>query len=74
MIEARNTDLLKDFGSNKKFITKHPVKFTALLYLKEALLSESYEGCAEFIEIAKEFGAQDFEVQYILEDPRRKPT
>ena len=46
---------------------------TALLYLKEALLNEVYENCALAIEIAKEFGAEDFEIQNLLEDPRRKP-
>ena len=54
--------------------SKHPVKLTALLYLKEALLDEVYEECAGAIEIAREFGAEDFEVQNLLEDPRRKPV
>ncbi len=70
MIEARN--LKKEFTFRR--IQKNPVKLTALLYLKEALLNEQYENCREFIEIAKEFGAQDFEVQYLLEDARRVPT
>ena len=52
----------------------HPVKMTALTYLREALLSEAYEGCPLLIEIAKEFGAEDFEIQDLLEDPRRKPN
>ncbi len=69
MIEAQNVQ-----QGSKKWITKDPVKLTALLYLKEALLNQEYEVCREFIEIAKEFGAQDFEIQYLLEDPRRKPT
>ena len=54
-------------------IKKHPVKFTALLYLREALLAERYENCAEIIAVAKEFGAEPFEVQYLLEDVRRVP-
>ena len=54
-------------------IKKHPVKLTALLYLREALLAERYEECAELIAVAKEFGAELFEVQYLLEDPRREP-
>ena len=53
---------------------KNPVKLTALLYLREALLNERYEECADFIAIAKEFGAEPFEIQYLLEDPRRKPS
>ena len=55
-------------------VRRDPVKLTALLYLKDALLGERYEECAEFIAVAREFGAQPFEVQYLLEDPRRKPS
>lgn len=57
----------------RRLAVKHPVKLTALLYLKEALLRENYEICAEVITTAKEFGAADFEVQDLLEDPRRRP-
>lgn len=52
---------------------KHPVGFTALVYLKEALLRERYENCAEVIAIAKEFGAENYQIQALLEDPRRSP-
>ncbi len=52
---------------------RDPVKLTALLYLREALLQERYEDCAEFIAIATEFGAQATEVFRLLEDPRRQP-
>ena len=52
----------------------HPLKTTALLYLKETLIREQYEKCAEIVALAKEFGAADFEVAYLLEDPRRNPT
>lgn len=71
MIDARNS---KENEVTLKKIEKNPVKLTALLYLKEALLNQQYENCREFIEIAKEFGAQDFEIQNLLEDPRRVPT
>ncbi len=54
-------------------IKKDPVKLTALLYLREALLEERYEECAEFIAIAVEFGARPFEIKNILEDRRRIP-
>ena len=54
--------------------SKHPVKVTALLYLKEALVYERYEECPIAIEIAREFGAEDFEIQDLLEDPRRSPV
>ncbi len=53
---------------------KHPVGFTALVYLKEALLRERYENCAQIIAIAKEFGAENYQVQNLLEDPRRSPS
>lgn len=52
---------------------KHPVKLTALLYLKEALRKERYEACPEIIAVAREFGAANFEIQDLLEDPRRHP-
>jgi len=52
---------------------KHPIKLTALLYLKEALLKQRYELCPEIIAVAKEYGAADFEVSDLLEDQRRKP-
>ena len=55
-------------------IGRHPVKLTALFYLREALLWERYEECAEFIAIAREFGAEPFEIQYLLEDARRLPA
>lgn len=58
----------------RRRVVKHPVKLTALLYLKEALSRENYEICSEVIATAKEFGAADFEVQDLLEDPRRVPT
>ncbi|MCM8775635.1 MAG: hypothetical protein NC930_04705 [Candidatus Omnitrophica bacterium] len=54
-------------------ISKNAVKLTALLYLREALLKEKYEECADLIAIAKEFGAGEFEIRYLLEDFRRIP-
>ncbi|MSR76639.1 MAG: hypothetical protein EXS63_00200 [Candidatus Omnitrophica bacterium] len=53
--------------------TKHPVKFTALIYLREALLQEKFEDCSLFIQIAYEFGARDHEIESLLEDARRMP-
>ena len=55
-------------------LCRDPVKLTALLYLKEALLQERYEECSEMIAIAQEFGAFPSEIQNLLEDPRRNPT
>lgn len=46
-----------------------PVKLTALLYLKEALLQERYEDCAEFVAVAREFGALPVEIRTVLENP-----
>ena len=54
--------------------TRDPVKLTALIYLREALIAERYEDCAEFIAIAEEFGALDGEIRILLEDPRRHPS
>ncbi len=58
-------------GSAKVY--KDPVRLTALLYLKEALLAERFEECREIIAIAYEFGATENDIQALLEDPRRKP-
>ena len=55
-------------------VYKDPLRLTALLYLKEALLTERYEDCAEIIFLAREFGAQKNEIHYLLEDPRRNPV
>lgn len=54
-------------------LNRDPVRVTALWYLKEALLEERYEECAEIIAIAYEFGARESEVEGLLEDPRRNP-
>ena len=52
----------------------HPVRLTALLYLKQALMKEQYEMCSDLIAIAREFGAKEVDIQNLLEDPRRNPT
>jgi len=52
---------------------KHPLRLTALFYLKDALRLEKYESCADIISVAKEFGATAPEIQRLLEDPRRTP-
>ena len=54
-------------------VGRHPLKLSALLALREALLQEKYEECADIVAIAKEFGAKNFEIYYLLEDPRRNP-
>ena len=54
--------------------SRHPLKLTALLYLKEALIREQYEKCPDIVALAQEFGAASFEIQDLLEDPRRSPS
>ncbi len=57
----------------RRIVARHPLKLTALLYLKEALIKERYETCTEIIRYARWFGASDFEISALLEDPRRSP-
>ena len=54
--------------------TRDPVRLTALIYLREALIEGRYEECSEIIAIAKEFGALNGEIRILLEDPRRHPA
>ena len=68
MLETLNVSQQK-----RRPVLKHPIKLTALLYLKEALAKQKYELCEEIISVAKEYGAADFEVRDLLEDPRRTP-
>jgi hypothetical protein len=49
------------------------IKTSALLDLKQAVLKENYEACANLIAIAREFGATRKEIENLLEDPRRAP-
>ena len=60
-------------GGTVHRVALHPVALTALIYLKEALLKERYEVCKDMISIALEFGVDEVEVKYLLEDPRRSP-
>ena len=52
----------------------NPVALTALLTLKEALLSENYEICKDVIATALEFGATQGQIFGLLEDVRRNPV
>lgn len=47
-------------------VKHHPVKVTALEYLREALSQERYEEMKEIAEIAKEFGATYWELHNVL--------
>ena len=69
MAQIGNSERIRDFP---RFF-RDPVKLTALLYLREALLTERYEDCAGYITVAKEFGAQKFEIRNLLENARRVP-
>lgn len=57
----------------RRRVVKHPIKLTALLYLKEALVNQRYEECPAILDVAREFGALEYEIQDLLEDPRRSP-
>ena len=65
-----NCDITKRYRRR----SRDPVKLTALIYLREALIAERYELCSEILAIAKEFGALDEEIRVLLEDPRRHPV
>lgn len=60
-------------GPTYLIVQKNPVKLTALLYFREALIKEQYEQLAELAQIAREFGAEELEIQELLEDVRRMP-
>ena len=69
-----NPILVPGIAARYRRRTRDPVKLTALIYLREALISERYEDCTDFIAIAKEFGALDEEIRVLLEDKRRHPN
>ena len=54
--------------------SRDPVRLTALIYLREALIAEKYEECAGIISIAVEFGATENDINSLLEDIRRRPV
>ena len=63
----------RPFSFYTQGIKRHPIRLSALMALKHALVEEKYEECREIIAIAKEFGASDWEIYYLLEDMRRNP-
>lgn len=69
-----NPTLSANYIAKYRKRSRDPVKLTALLYLREALLVEKYELCPEFIAIATEFGALDEEIRVLLENPKRHPN
>lgn len=44
------------------------LKTTTLLYLKEALVKQEFEQCAQLIKTAKRFGATDADVKKVLKE------
>ena len=42
------------------------LKFSALLYLTDALVKQEYESCAELIAVAKQLGAEQSEINDVL--------
>ena len=58
------------FGQKQE---RNPLRLTALLYLKDALVRERYEECSEIIRYAYLFGAREPDIEALLEDPRRSP-
>ena len=61
------------FNLGRRKDHRHPAKVSALWALREALLQERYEDCRESVAVAREYGATEREIYYLLEDPRRKP-
>lgn len=60
-------------GPTLLIVRKNAVKLTALLYLREALQRERYEECPLFVAVARSNGAQEREIEELLEDSRRIP-
>jgi len=44
------------------------LKVTALLYLKEALVTQKYETCRELIDTAKKLGIKQEDISTVIED------
>ena len=63
----------RQYDLSSRWVKRHHVRLTALLALREVLLEERYEECPEIIAVAKEFGASEWEIYYLLEDSRRRP-
>jgi len=48
--------------------TDQLLKLTALVYLKEALVTQKYETCQELIDTAKDLGIDSGEISAVIED------
>ena len=57
-----NVIVKDDVGLNVQEV----LKATALLYLKDALVKQEYEYCKELIDIAKELGVQQGDINEVL--------
>ncbi len=65
------SSIICDVASKIRRNTQHPLKLTAMLYLKDAILRECYEECRDFIDIAQEFGADSEDIKRTLSDSLR---
>ena len=50
------------------------LKATALLYLKDALVKQEYESCAELLGSARNFGAEQGEIDEVIALSLRKSS
>lgn len=59
-------NIVSDNQHNDLVTTDKVLKATSLLYLKDALLNQQYEECAELIRTAKKFGATPEEISRLI--------
>jgi len=62
-----NDYLLIERNGQEALFFEHPVKMTALLYLREVLQKQQFDECDDIICIARAFGAQDQDIDEIIE-------
>jgi hypothetical protein len=56
----------KKLNGSRYQINAHPVKVTALEYIRETVKEERYEELSEIVGIAREFGADEREISIAL--------
>ncbi|MCA9401773.1 MAG: hypothetical protein KC713_09105 [Candidatus Omnitrophica bacterium] len=67
-----NRKILENQYTKESNQSNRVLKATSLLYLKEALVNEQYEDCAELIQAAKNYGASFDEVKQVLDKEAQK--
>jgi len=65
----KNTNLRN--GGYQSITPDKMLKATSVIYLKEALINEQFEKCAELIQVAKTFGVQQRVIDRILAEYAR---